>query len=256
MKTGSGYNADVKIVSDEEDFAKKAVDIFVAGAQKAIREKGQFFVAISGGHTPTLFFESLGVSEKSQALAWDKIQLFWVDERIVPQDSQWSNYKLAADTFLGKVSLPKENIHFISTDNSDFEMSARNYEKQLREVFALEEGQLPQFDLIILGMGAEGHTGSLYPDSYANFDTKDMACVVYILDEKFNRITLTHPVLCAAAHLVVLVCGEEKAEVFREVLTSEPDEVRFPIHVLWPVLDKVTWLADSKAAKYLVHSKA
>jgi 6-phosphogluconolactonase len=101
----------------------------------------------------------------------------------------------------------------------------------------------------MLGMGVEGHTGSLFPNSYACFDTEDLACVVYVLDEDLNRITLTHPVLCAASHLAVLVSGQEKAAILKEVLTSEPDEVRYPIHALWPVIDKVTWLIDKQAAK-------
>jgi 6-phosphogluconolactonase len=100
-------------------------------------------------------------------------------------------------------------------------------------------------------MGAEGHTGSLFPNSYAALDTNDLACVVYVMDGKLNRITLTHPVLCAAAHLVVLVSGEEKAHILKEVLTCDPDEVKYPIHILWSILDKVTWLVDSDAAKLL-----
>ncbi len=100
-------------------------------------------------------------------------------------------------------------------------------------------------------MGADGHAGSLFPNSYAAFDTEDLACVVYVMDEDLNRITLTHPVLCAASHLAILVSGREKAEILKEVLISEPDEVRYPIHALWPILDKVTWLVDKEAAKAL-----
>ena len=100
-------------------------------------------------------------------------------------------------------------------------------------------------------MGVDGHTGSLFPDSYACLDTEDLVCVVYILDDKLNRITLTHPVLRAASRLAVLVSGEEKAPILKEVFTSRPDDVRYPIHVLWPILDKVTWLVDKHAAKLL-----
>ena len=97
-------------------------------------------------------------------------------------------------------------------------------------------------------MGADGHTASLLPNSFATFDTDDLACVVYVMDDRFNRITLTHPVLHAARRLVVLVSGAEKADTLRDVLASEPDEVRYPIHVLWPVLHKVLWYVDRDAA--------
>jgi len=251
MGTAAKYKPNVEVASDPENLALRSVEVFIADAQKAIKAKNTFYVAISGGHTPKRFFELLGEVPEAEALPWDRIHLFWVDERYVPPDSQWSNYKLAADTFLAKVTIPQENVHRIPTEYSDFKIAACCYEETIREVFGLKENQVPQFDLIVLGMGAEGHTGSLFPDSYAPFDKENLACVVYVLDEKLNRITLTHPVLCAASHLAVLVAGEEKAAILKEVLASEPDEVRYPIHVLWPILDKVTWLVDREAAKLL-----
>jgi 6-phosphogluconolactonase len=98
-------------------------------------------------------------------------------------------------------------------------------------------------------MGTDGHTGSLFPNSYAPFNAEALACAVYVLDDTLSRITLTHPVLRAARSLVVLVSGAEKADTLRAVLTSEPDEVRYPIHVLWPALDRITWLVDRDAAQ-------
>jgi 6-phosphogluconolactonase len=251
MKTTAQYKPNVEVVPDPESLAQSSIRIFVADAKRAIKAKGIFYVAVSGGNTPKRFFELLAESPQASSLPWDKIQLFWVDERYVRPDSQWSNYKLAADTFLTKVAIPETNVHRIPTEDEDFKAAAHRYEQTIRGVFRLEAGQLPEFDLVLLGMGPDGHTGSLFPNSYAAFDTEDLACVVYVLDEKLNRITLTHPVLCAACHLVVLVCGQEKAEILKAVLTSEPDEVRFPIHALWPVLDKVAWLVDKEAAKYL-----
>ena len=249
METIAKYKPNLEIVSDAEALAQRSVDVFVADAEKAIKARDVFYVAISGGHTPKRFFRLLGEEPKATKLPWDKIHLFWVDERYVPPDSKWSNYKLAADTFLPKVAIPAKNIHRIPTEHSDFMASADYYEQTIREVFGLAEKQIPEFDLIMLGMGVEGHTGSLFPNSYACFDTDDLACVVYVLDEKLTRITLTHPVLCAASHLTVLVSGLEKAAILKEVLTSEPDEVRYPIHALWPALDKITWLIDRDAAK-------
>lgn len=243
------YN--LEVVSDIEELSRRSVELFIADAEKAINKKDSFCVAISGGNTPKYFFELLGEMPNSKALPWDKIHLFWVDERYVPPDSRWSNYKLAADTFLDKVDIPQKNVHRIPTEYSDFYAAVRSYENTLREVFALKENQFPEFDLIILGMGADGHVGSLFPGSFASFDTTDLVGVVYVMDERINRITLTHPVLCAASHLAILLCGEEKADILKKVLTCEPDEVKYPIHSLWPVLNKITWLADAKAAKLL-----
>lgn len=245
------YEPKVEVVSDLESIAQRSVEIFVADAQKAVRTKDVFHVAISGGNTPKHFFELLGEAPQAKVLPWNKIHLFWVDERYVPPVSLQSNYKLAADTFLNKVAIPQDNVHRIPTEHCDFHLAAQKYEETIREVFRLEENQIPEFDLIALGMGADGHTGSLLPNSYASFDTEDLACVVYVLDNMLNRITLTHPVLCAASHIMVLVSGREKAPILKEVLTSEPDEVRYPIHAIWPILDKVTWLVDSEAAKSL-----
>jgi len=251
MGTAAKYKAKVEIASDPENLAQRGLELFIAEAEKAIKAKDRFYVAISGGHTPKRFFELLGQTSETKTLPWNKIHLFWVDERCVPPDSRWSNYKLAADTFLAKVNIPEENVHRIPAEYADFQAAAETYEKTIRNIFCLEGNQVPEFDLIMLGMGIEGHTGSLLPNSYAPFDAENLACVVYVLDEKLNRITLTHPVLCAASHLIVLVSGEEKAGILKEVLTREPDEVRYPIHTLWPILDKITWLVDSEAAKSL-----
>jgi len=251
METTAKYKPNVEIASDPETLAQRGIELFVARAQKAINAKEAFYVAISGGHTPKRFFELLAELPQANSLPWDKIQLFWVDERYVEPDSEWSNYKLAADTFLNKVAIPQENIHRIPTEYEDFKAAACCYEQTIREVFGLDENQIPEFDLVILGMGADGHTGSLFPNSYAPFDTEDLAFVVYVMDEDLNRITLTHPVLRAASYLVVLVSGREKAGILKEVLTSEPDVVQYPIHALWPILDKVIWLVDKEAAKSL-----
>ena len=251
MKAASKYKVNLEVLPDLEHLARRSVGLFVSDAQKAIADKGSFFVAISGGKTPTRFFELLGQNPEVLEMPWNKIHLFWVDERYVPSDSKWSNYHLASSTFLEAVHIPEKNVHRIPTEYTDFQSAAREYEKTLKEIFSLEKGQFPQFDLIVLGMGEDGHVGSLFPNSYAHFDTTDLACVVYILDEELNRITLTHPVICAGSHVAVLVSGERKSTILKEVFTSELDEVRYPVHLLWPVLDKVSWLVDSQAAKLL-----
>lgn len=249
METAAKYQPHVEITSGPEGLARRSVELFVATAQEAIAARGVFYTALSGGHTPARFFQRLGKTRAARVLPWDKVHVFWVDERYVPPDAEASNYKLAADTFLSRVALPPANVHRIPTEYEDIKEAARAYEQTMRDVFGLSPGAFPQFDLIVLGMGGDGHTGSLFPTSYATYDTEELACVVYLLDNSLNRITLTRRVLLAARRLAVLVSGKRKAQTLREVLTSEPDEVRYPIHVLWPVLDRVLWLVDRDAAR-------
>jgi 6-phosphogluconolactonase len=246
----------LQIVADADAVARQCLDLFIAAVERVIKTKNAFHLAISGGHTPIKFFELLGSGPDAKNLPWDKIHVFWVDERYVPRDSPYSNYKLAADTFLNKIPIPKQNVHPIPTDDVDSSLAAKEYEETVRSVFNIKSGRLPKFDLIILGMGADGHTGSLFPNSYASFDTTDLACVVFLLDQNLpdqpvTRITLTHPVLCASSQIVILVTGPEKAQILKDVLTCEPDEVRYPVHWLWPALDRITWLVDSSAGKLL-----
>jgi 6-phosphogluconolactonase len=243
----------LKIVEakDPQELAQKALELFVESAQKAIENKGVFHVAISGGKTPRHFYELLGRDNASLKLAWDKIQLFWVDERCVEPQSPHSNYKVAADTFLNKISIPHRNVHRIRGESIDYSQAVEEYSHILREVFHLEPGQFPEFDLMILGMGPDGHIGSLLPNSYALFDTNDLVAVVYQMEGGLNRITLTHPVMGSAQQLLIMVSGEEKAEIVRDVLVGRPDEVKYPVHTLWPILHKIVWLIDRQAAKYL-----
>jgi len=242
------HKPNVQVARDPEGVARGAVELFLSAARDAIRSSGRFHVAISGGHTPKRFFELLAATPDARSLAWENVHLFWVDERYVPPDSPHSNYKLAADTFLGKMGIPPDNVHRIPTEHKDINAAARAYERTIRTVFALQNKARPEFDLITLGMGADGHTGSLFPNSRAAFDADDLACAVHIPGDKLSRVTLTPSVLLAARRLVVLVCGREKAQTLRNVLRGEPDEVKYPIHVLWPALGKIIWLVDRDAA--------
>ncbi len=249
MEMTAKYKPNVEIASNAESLAQRTVQLFVSTARAAVESQGMFHTAISGGHTPARFFQLLAATPEARSLPWDRMHVFWVDERYVPPDSEASNYRLAVDTFLDRVDIPPANVHRIPTEYDDINDAARFYEQAIRSVFGLGDDDIPQFDLIVLGMGGDGHTGSLFPNSYATYDIDDLACVVYVLNDTLNRVTLTRSVLLAAKRLVVLVSGEEKARTLKAVLTSEPDEVRYPIHVLWPVLDKVTWLVDRDAAR-------
>ena len=251
METINKTKPNIVKVDTPEDLAIAACDNFMKDSKKAIRNKGVFHVAISGGRTPTRFFQLLSIPSIAEGIQWDKIHVFWVDERCVSPDADASNYRLAANTFLDKVPIPSDQVHRMPGDFCDYIGAAKKYENTVRHVFGLQPGQMPQFDLIVLGMGTNGHIGSLFPNSYALFDTDDLVSVVYFMDGNYNRITLTSPVLCAAAHLLVLISGPEKADIVKDVLLGESDEIKYPAHTLWPVLDKVTWLVDGDAGKLL-----
>jgi 6-phosphogluconolactonase len=241
----------IKRVLTAEDIAFAALQNFIAAAQSAIDLRATFKVAMSGGQTPEKFFQMLGRDSQAAQLQWDKIHIFWVDERCVAPDDKDSNYRMANEAFICKVPIPFENIHRVHAENSNYDQVVNSYEQTLRKVFELSAGQVPQFDLIILGMGDDGHIASLFPNSYEPLDVADLVSAVYLKNGAHNRITLTHPVIQASRKILVLVSGQRKAETLKNVFESETDELKYPVHWLWPVLDKVTWIVDENAASCL-----
>ncbi|HNS19851.1 MAG TPA: 6-phosphogluconolactonase [Sedimentisphaerales bacterium] len=239
----------LEIADDAQDLARRMTRLFLSAAEQAICSRGVFRTALSGGRTPELFLRQLASEPRAQTLAWDPIHVFWVDERYVPPDSTASNYRLVVENLLGRVKIPETNVHRVPTEYEDPRDAAVAYERTIRVVFGLQEGEMPQFDLIVLGMGRDGHTASLFPNSRVWCGADGLAGVVRAGgDVKIDRITLTRLVLQAARRLVVLISGQEKAETFELAVAADPDERRYPIHVLWPVLDRVTWLVDRDAA--------
>lgn len=243
----------IEIAADSQELARRLVSLFISATREAISSHEVFRTALSGGRTPERFFRQLAEEPEARSLPWDRVHVFWVDERYVASNSPASNYRLAVDTFLSRIDIPLANIHRIPTEYKDIKDAARAYERTLREVFDLRAGEVPQFDLMILGMGSDGHTASLFPKSLPAGDSGDLACAVHVANAANpNRITLTGPVLQAARRLAVVVSGGEKAQTLKEVLSSEPDEAKYPIHVLWPVLERVVWLVDRDAARFVM----
>jgi 6-phosphogluconolactonase len=249
MKTAN-VKLNVIIVTDSQALAQEMLSLFISDVQRAIEASGRFCAAISR-HTPKVFFEMLGNEPLSKTLPWDKIHLFWVDECCGCPDLGNNNYDLAAYSFIPKAGIPAENVHRICSENRNCGYVASIYEQTIHNVVTAKKNGVPRFDLIMLRMGADGHVASLFPDTYAFFDTQDLVWVTYFMDNRYTRITLTNLVLCAASHIAVVVCGRERTAILREVLTSKPDKVRYPIHAIWPILDKVTWFIDRSAAEFL-----
>ena len=233
-----------------EALADEAAAEFVSAAVEAVGRRGAFYVAISGGKTPRLFFQRLAQAEIAGQVPWDKTFLFWADERCVPPESPDSNYALAKETFLDAVPIPPEHVYRIHGEYDDCVKAADVYDTVLRNVFALEDDDLPCFDMIVLGLGRDGHIASLLPNDPGVSVTEDLTWPVFN-EQNFNRVTLTAPVLQEARRLLVLVAGAEKADIVGTIVSSPPEPQRYPVHVLWPVLDKVLWLVDDAAASVL-----
>jgi 6-phosphogluconolactonase len=238
-------------VSDSGALADLTVENFINYAQQAIEQRGVFHVAISGGSTPVRFYERLSDASVHSKIQWGKVHIFWVDERCVPPSSEASNFGLATDTFLLDIPIPGENIHRVTGELQNYADAVDEYEQIIRAVFKITKGQVPEFDLVILGMGSDGHIGSILPNTYALFDTDDLVSAVYRMNGDYNRITLTVPVMKEARRILILVSGENKAQIMADVFRTEPDPVRYPVHALWPVLHKVQWLIDRSAAAKL-----
>lgn len=237
---------DVVLVADPQDLARATSELFINDALKSVGSRGACYAAISRC-IPSAFFEILGSQPQSKGLPWHRIHLFWVDECCGSPDLRPSNYTKPDSTLISKIGIPGENVHRICSEHSNCEYVAAVYEQTIRQVVTLKKNGVPRFDVIMLAMGTDGHIASLFPDTYAFFETEDLVRVSYFMDSRRTRITLTNPVLCAALHIAVLVSGEAKAVIFRKVLTTAPDEVRYPVHTIWPVLDRVTWLVDRQA---------
>lgn len=244
---------EVQILVDADEIALVAADEFVRHALEAVRMRGLFTVALSGGSTPKALY-SLLASEADSFLArvpWDKIHFFWGDERHVPPDHSDSNYRMVYEAMLSKVPVPLENVHRIKAENPDAGKAAGDYERVLYEFFQSVTVQLPRLDLVLLGMGMDGHTASLFPGTNAILEQKHSVVANWVQKFDTYRITLTPLVLNNAACVVFLVTGEDKAETLRLVLQGKYQPERFPAQLIRPTNGRFLWLVDQAAARML-----
>jgi 6-phosphogluconolactonase len=238
-------NDQIQILSDLEAISHQAASLFVKAARDAIDRKTRFVAAISGGSTPRRLYTLLGSAEYSSPVDWQRVHFFWVDERCVPKDHEESNFKTAFDALLSKIPIPDENIHRIRGEE-DPERGARDYEEDIRKFFGMSG--LPMFDLVILGMGEDGHTASLFPGSKALGEKERWVVPVYLEKPKINRITLTLPVLNHAAQILFLVSGRSKATVLFEILGDGHKKDQYPAGLIRPIQGRLLWLIDQEAS--------
>lgn len=232
-------------MDNPDELAHAAAELFRDAALQAIAEQGRFSAALSGGATPQRLFRRLGTSYRKK-IAWDKVHLFWSDERCVPRDHEQSNFRLAYDELISCIWIPSENIHRIKGELRAGD-AAGYYETEMTKHFRED---LPVFDLIMLGVGADGHTASLFPGSEALGEKQRLALPVFSSTALHWRVTLTLPVLNAAKQVLFLVSGRSKSGIVGSLINKRENN-GYPAAMVKPAAGNITWLLDRDAASEL-----
>ncbi|HUY93489.1 MAG TPA: 6-phosphogluconolactonase [Pirellulales bacterium] len=240
---------EIRIAADREALTQLAAEEFAARAEAAIQARGAFAVALSGGSTPKELYARLASEAHPfrRRIAWGQVHFFWGDERHVPPDDPQSNYRMAHEAMLSKLPVRGENVHRMLAEQSAAEAAAA-YEQTLRDYFHLAPGELPRFDLVLLGLGPEGHTASLFPGNTVPRDSSRLAAATWVEKLHADRITLTPAVLNHAARVAFLVSGADKAEIVAEVIRGPQRPEELPAQCIRPDLTSVVWLVDRAAA--------
>ena len=257
----------IEILPDGDALAMRAADLFALAAQEAAAARGRFAVALSGGETPRALYRLLARQQFSQKVPWRRVQLYWGDERCVPPDDAQSNYGMARDAFIKHVPIAAENVHRMrGEDPPDIaaenvhrmrgedppEEAAQAYDAELRGLAAQSRPrvEVPVFDLVLLGLGADGHTASLFPHSDA-LTVEDVFCTPATAPDGSSRLTVTAPVINAARRVWFLVGGASKAGMVAEVIEGLRVPMAVPAQGVAPVHGSLTWFLDDAAATEL-----
>ena len=237
----------IRIFPDVAAIAQHAANIFVNAAKQAVKERGVFRVAMAGGSTPKTLYALLVSEPFRSQLSFDKMQLFFGDDRHVPPDHPDSNYRMVSENFVSKTPIRPEQVFRMKTELQDTERAALEYEQTLKTQFALKPGELPRFDLMMLGMGNEGHTLSLFPATTALRDNGRLVVRTWVGKLYTERITCTAPVANNSAAVLFMIAGADKAPALKAVLEGpyEPDQL--PTQYIKPANGKLIFLVDSAA---------
>jgi 6-phosphogluconolactonase len=238
----------VETFPDPLALAQAAAERLLALSTDAIATAGRFSLGLSGGSTPRTLFELLASSAFASQIEWPRVHLFWGDERCVPPDHADSNYRMTRQVLLDRIPVPAENIHRICGELSPTE-AAVEYERDLKTYFGSDA--LPRFDMLLLGMGTDGHTASLFPGTSALREDSCWVVENYVAQMDAWRITLTAPAINAAANVCLLVAGAEKAETLRHVLQGPHQPEIYPAQLVRPKNGRLTWMVDAAAAARL-----
>jgi 6-phosphogluconolactonase len=229
---------EIVVLPDPAALAREATDRFVALARSAIATQGRFTVTLSGGSTPQALYAQL----VTQPIEWAHVHIFWGDERCVPPNHPDSNYGMAQRTLLSHIDIPAQNVHRLKGE-LDPAQAAQQYEDELRAIF----GTAPCFDLILLGMGADAHTASLFPGTPALHEQQRWVVASFVAKLQTQRLTLTPPIINQATTVIFLIAGNDKAAALQSVWHGRHDPDRYPAQIVMPMLGRVIWLVDQAA---------
>lgn len=235
----------VEVFADRPQLITRALELTLVEIKRAIAERGRCTIALAGGSTPKPLYEQLA----TQNLPWQDIHIFWGDERYVPISDPQSNAGMAANAWLNQVAIPPENIHPMPTQPEDPQEAAQIYDQQLQTFFGTGTTEFPCFDIVLLGLGPDGHTASLFPHTEA-LQVCDRNVTVGSKDGQ-PRITLTLPILNQARCILFLITGANKQEALTQIFAKQADAAQFPARLIKPVNGQLSWLLDAAAGEAL-----
>ena len=243
----------IRVFPDADSVSRAAAEEFVRRASDAVAARGRFTVALSGGSTPKRLYELLAEPALRSQADWGRVEWFWGDERCVPPDDGDSNYHMAREAMLSRLPIPPGHVHRMEAERPDRDAAARDYQAVIARTFGHDaDGPPPAFDLILLGIGPDGHTASLFPHNAALDETARWVVAVRDVPKPPpDRLTLTYPVLNAAYEVLFLVAGADKAGVLAEVLEGPADPKRLPSQGVRPDNGRLVWFVDRAAAARL-----
>jgi 6-phosphogluconolactonase len=242
--------AEIRVLTTPQELFAAAAELVAELATEAVAKRGRFTIALSGGSTPKSLYTLLATNART-SLPWDRMFFFWGDERHVPPTDDNSNYRMANEALLTKIPVSKENVFRIPAEMPDAALAAQEYEQTLRKFFQAAEGVVPRFDLILLGMGPDGHIASLFPGTAGLKEKSRLVIANWVEKLKTNRLSLTYPVLNAAGCVVFLVSGIDKAAPLKIVLEENVPGEQYPAKLVRPSGGRLIWMLDRAAASGL-----
>ncbi len=239
-----GKKNQIEIFKNADELSRAAADFIVSLSKKKITEKGKFVIALSGGRTPEKLFSLLVQQDYQSQINWQNVFVFWGDERCVASDDERNNANAAKSLLLDKIEIPASNIFVIPVNFSPAQ-AAEQYEETIRYFFNNKE---PQFDLILLGLGDNGHTASLFPLTDVIHEKIHLVKEVYVKEQEMFRVTMTAPLINKADNILFLVTGKEKSEMLNIILNAPYQPGRYPAQLIKPESGTLFWYIDEAAA--------